>query len=136
MPDDISIQILSQASDNIQKLFDLSTRIDERVKSIQSQYENMDRRIEEMSRRHFDILQKLALLEQKQIGDAELPELIGDCEEAIRSLDGRLNMLEGAKGRSEDRWNKIGSFVIQLIWVILAAYLLTKLNLQAPAVPG
>jgi hypothetical protein len=135
MPDDISIQILSQASDNIQKLFDLSTRIDERVKSIQFQYENMDRRIEEIARRHFDILQKLAVLEQKQLGDAELPDLISECEDAIRAIDGRLAMLENAKGRSDDRWNRIGSFVIQLIWVILAAWLLTKLNLQAPAVP-
>lgn len=135
MPEDMSVQILSQASENIQKLFDLSTRIDERVKTIQTQHESMDRRVEDINRRQTDILQKIAVLEHLKRDDDSQEQAIRECEDAIRDLDKRLMPVEGAKNRTDDRWNRIASFFIQLIWVILAAYVLAKFNLQAPAVP-
>lgn len=133
MADDISVQILSQSSENIQKLFDLSTRIDERVKSIQSNQSNLEDRIESLIGSHNAAMQKIAVLESRdlKIFDAKLIEL----EKEASLFDKRLSSVESASGQSQDRWNKIMAFVIQLVWVILAAWLLLKLNLQAPAVP-
>jgi septal ring factor EnvC (AmiA/AmiB activator) len=105
------------------------------VKIIQSQYETVDRRIEEIKKTHIDMLQKLAILEHQQHIEQILPKQIEECEEAVRELDKRMHTMEGAKGRSEDRWNKIATFIIQLVWVVMAAYMLTKLNLQSPSIP-
>ncbi len=139
MTEDISVQILTQASDNIQKLFDLSTRIDERVKMIQSRQEIMDRRIDEIISIKNTLMQKIAVIESKEdalgIYDEQTIDRIENIEKALISVDKRLDSVEGKNEMSSDRWNKIATFVIQLVWVILAAYLLTKLHLQAPSVP-
>lgn len=136
MPEDLSIQMLSQTSDNIKTLFETITRIDERVKVIQSQHELTEEHILNINNQHVTILQKLVVLEHQQsAADGSLPRQINDCVEAIRDLDKRLVSIERDKGRSDDRWNKITTFVIQLIWVVLAAYVLTKLQLQSPAIP-
>lgn len=133
MPDDISVQILAQSSENIQKLFDLSTRIDERVKAIQANQTNLESRIESLIGSHNVAMQKIVVLESRDV--KYLDSKLSECEREISSMDKRLSTVESSSGQSQDRWNKIMSFVIQLVWVILAAWLLMKLNLQAPAVP-
>ena len=130
MPDDISVQILAQSSENIQKLFDLSTRIDERVKSIQINQANLEERIDVLCESQHATMQKLAILESR-----DLNVKILECEKEASLFDRRLIAVESASGQNQDRWNKIMTFVIQLVWVILAAWLLLKLNIQAPAVP-
>ena len=62
MPEDLSVQILSQTSDNIQKLFDLSTRIDERVKSIQVKQGDLDNRMNSIVQSHNELMQTVAVL--------------------------------------------------------------------------
>ena len=136
MSDDISVQILAQSSENIQKLFDLSTRIDERVKAIQTNQTNqanLESKIESLVTSHNLAMQKIVVLESRDVKyfDSKLSE----CEREISSMHKRLGTVEASSGQNQDRWNKIMSFVIQLVWVILAAWLLMKLNLQAPAVP-
>lgn len=133
MAEDISVQVLSQASENIQKLFDLSTRIDERVKSIQINQSDLEDKIERLLSSHHTATSKIAVLESR---DNRLMEAkLSECEKEVATLDKRVMIVESHSGQAHDRWNKIMSFVIQLVWVILAAWLLMKLNLQAPAVP-
>lgn len=133
MPEDISVQILSQASENIQKLFDLSTRIDERVKAIQANQATLENRIRELVDSHNLSMQKIAVLESKD--SCALDSKISECEKELSTIEKRLMSVESSAGQNQDRWNKIMSFVIQLVWVVLAAWTLTKLHLQAPAVP-
>lgn len=125
----------NQSSNKDQQLFDKTIRIDERVKSIQSKYGIIERHIEEINNRHISIITKLVETEQKQEQLSSLNKEISDCEEVIRDINNRLIIIEKDNGRNQDRWNKTSAFLIQLIWVILSAYVLTKLNLQAPAVP-
>ena len=132
-PEDISVQILSQTSENIQKLFELSTRIDERVKEIQNKQAGFHERLEKVISGHQNVLQKVAVLESKD--GAALIEDIDECKKELVTLDKRIAVVEGSTDQSKDRWNRIFTFVIQLVWVLLAAWLLVKLNLQAPAVP-
>jgi len=136
MSDDISVQILAQSSENIQKLFDLSTRIDERVKAIQTNQTNqanLESKIESLVTSHNLAMQKIVVLESRDV--KYLDSKLSEYEREISSMDKRLSTVEASSGQNQDRWNKIMSFVIQLVWVILAAWLLMKLNLQAPAVP-
>ena len=139
MADDISVQILSQTSENIQKLFDLSTRIDERVKAIRDKQDDLDERLTEIAKVHQEVMQKIAVLESKDGGTGMLSARLDECQKEVKlelvQLDKRLALVEGSTNTSQDRWNKIFTFAIQIIWVILAAYLLMKLGIQAPAVP-
>ncbi len=139
MADDISVQILSQTSENIQKLFDLSTRIDERVKAIRDKQDDLDERLTDITKGHQEVMQKIAVLESKDGGvgavSAKLEEVQKEVNHKLIEIDKRLSMVESKTNTSHDRWNKIFTFTIQIIWVVLAAYLLMKLGIQAPAVP-
>jgi hypothetical protein len=107
--------------------------IDERVKAIQYNQVNIENKIESLFDAHHIAMQRIVVLESKDLKylDAKLTE----CEKEITTIDKRLMSVESSAGQSQDRWNKIMTFVIQLVWVILAAWLLMKLNLQSPAVP-
>lgn len=133
MSEDVSNQIMAQSYENIQKLFDLSTRIDERVKSIQSNQSNIDCKIETLFNSYHHIMQRIIVLESKDI--KHLDSNLIESEKEITTIDKRLMAIESASGQHQDRWNRIISFVIQLVWVILAAWLLMKLNLTAPNIP-
>lgn len=109
MSDDISVQILAQNQ------------------------ANLENRIESLFGSHNIAMQKIVVLESRDV--KFLDSKISECEKEISSIDKRLTGVESSSGQNQDRWNKIMSFVIQLVWVILAAWLLMKLNIQAPAVP-
>jgi len=115
MSEDITEQILNQ-NKNIQKLCDLSTRIDERVKTVQTNQKKFETSFE-------IVQQKVAVLESKDICP---------IQQEIKELEKRIVTLEMSEGQNKDRWNKILTFVIQIIWVVLAAWLLMKLGLQSP----
>jgi len=137
MPEDITAQILAQTAENIQKLYDLSTRIDERVKTIQHQHKGLEEDISDLIKSHGEIMQKVAVLESKDIGmlTQKFAECQNEVKKEINALEKRLIAVESASGQSKDRWNKIFTFILQIVWVLLAAWLLMKLGLQAPAVP-
>jgi len=136
MPDDISMQILSQTSENIQRLFDLSTRIDERVKSIQQKQIELDRQLEVGIAERKMFMQKLAVLESHSApAISSLENKLNESCKELDAIDRRLIEVEHATSTNQDRWGKISSFVIQLIWIVIAAWLLFKLNLNAPPVP-
>jgi len=136
MPD-ISTQILSQTSDNIQKLFDLSTRIDERIKSIQTKQDELDKRIESVIDDHNILMQRFAVIESKSLAPsiASLRNKLSEQEKEVNRIDRRLIDIEHTTMTNQDRWGKISSFVIQLIWIVIASWVLFKLNLNAPPVP-
>src|SRR5438132_113664 len=119
MREEISSQILTQTSDNIQKLFDVSIRIDERIKLIHSQQESLDRRFEELTKRQIETLQKIAVLESKDKMDKDMVEKLDKCEGSVVEIDKRVTKAEHDSTRHNDRWNKVGTLVIQLVWVIL-----------------
>lgn len=134
MSEDISAQILAQASDNIQKLFDLSTRIDERVKSIQTKQDQLEKQIDNVMNQHMAVLQKIAVLESYR-NEADADDKIKELEKAVTSIDKRLTILEGNDSKNSAHWNRVATFIIQLVWVVIVSYILMKLNLQSPAIP-
>lgn len=148
MPEDISVQILSQASDNIQKLFEISTRIDERVKSIKEHQEALSAQIATVARDYHDVTKKLAVLEAHNTSQGisslaikfdETEELIDELDKRVSAIesaaDKRLTAVEAATTTSSERWQQIFSFVIQLVWIVVAAWAIAKLGLQSPPVP-
>jgi hypothetical protein len=133
MPDDTS-------TPNTNKLFEISTRIDERVKSVQEKQHELEVKLAEIMKEHNDGLQKIAVLESKDdcvnvCGIHHVVDHLDQAAEAINELDKRMMAVELASDNTKNRWKQATTFIIQLIWVLLASWLLLKLNLQAPAVP-
>lgn len=128
MTDSFSSNNPSQNTENIQKLFDFMSRVDERLKLVNNNQEQFLRKIENSSDKQIELFRKLAVLESHQSD-------VSKINESIRDMEKRLSKIEIDHGNHSERWKTVANFIIQLIWVILAAYLLTKLNLQSPAVP-
>jgi hypothetical protein len=62
----------------------------------------------------------------------KIEEKIDKIIENLHELDVRLKSLEIAKGGYEENWKSIVNFIVQVIWVVMAAYILMKLGLQSP----
>ena len=110
------------------------TRLDERIKNIQQKQHDLEERIDAILAQHAEILQRIAVLDTKSarcVMESKGSQCLLDN---INNLDKRLSAFEMATGQSKYRWNQFLTFVIQLAWVILAAWVLTKLNLQLPIV--
>lgn len=126
MSEDISMQVLSQASESIQRLFDLSTRIDERVKVIKEQNSGFYSRLDDLGKDLKSIEHRLTILETQEVG-----QLVKQMNE----VDKRVSTLEQKSKGWEGRWNVFATFIIQLVWITLAAWILFKLHLNPPPVP-
>jgi CRISPR/Cas system CSM-associated protein Csm2 small subunit len=50
----------------------------------------------------------------------------------VHKLEIRLRTVEIAQGGHEEKWKNIINFAVQVIWVVMAAYILLKLGLQPP----
>ena len=129
------MQLFSKTSDNIQKLFDLSTRIDERVRIIQTNQVAMEGNIAELVEQYHDVMSRVVVIQSERTQPGSIPERVADIEKQLTDLDKRLAVIEMASKGMESKWNRIASFAIQLVWVVLAAWVLLQLKLQAPAVP-
>ncbi len=133
MREDISIQVLSQVSENIQKLSDLSTRIDERVKAIQSKQVDFDQRLDDIIKSNTDLMHRLIVLEQTN--GAAMRTIVDDMSRKINDLDKKMMQIESISNKQENRWNGVFQFIIQLVWIALAAWMLLKMGLSPPPVP-
>ena len=133
MSENLTVKVLSQTSENIQRLFDLTTRIDERVKMIQTTQEETNNKIKEVVNDYNELLERMITIEVN--GNRTVQGEMNRYYEQLSNIDKRINMLEHANTGSENRWNRIFSFVIQLIWVVLASWVLYKLQLNPPNLP-
>jgi hypothetical protein len=124
-------------TDNINKLLDLTTRIDERIIAIHTKQHEFDERLIDIVKDHNEAMRRIVILESKHQG-CPIHNMGGQLDEIHKSLDEmdkRVVLVEDSTNRTQDRWKAVLTFVIQLVWVLLASWLLVKLNLQAPAVP-
>lgn len=142
MGEDLSTQILSQTTENIGKLFDLSTRIDERVKSLQKCENDLKLSVDALKKDVNDLNLKIHLFEKNDHNEDILKQL-QQCQIALVEIDKKINInlialdkritaLESSQQGSVNFWDKFTSFAIQIIWVIIAAWILAKLGLQSP----
>lgn len=125
MPEDTSFQLISQVTENVQKLFDLTNRIDEREKTINDKQKKIEEKIEYLDQKNIDIFNKIYNLES-HLQENDI------LERKIKELEYQISKFELNQGVREENWKNIANFLIQIVWVVLAAYVLTKLNLSPP----
>jgi Na+/phosphate symporter len=62
----------------------------------------------------------------------KIEDKIDNIKEELHKIDVRLKTLEIAQSGHEQNWKSIINFAVQVIWVVMAAYILMKLGLQPP----
>jgi outer membrane murein-binding lipoprotein Lpp len=114
-------------------VFELSTRIDERVQLMMKKQEELERKIDVPVQLANSINNRVGILESKST--AHLESQVEQLSNTVRTLESKVQDLQGSTGRAGERWKQMIGFAVQLLWVVVAAYVLYKLHLQAPAVP-
>lgn len=145
-------------------VYELTARIDERVKLMIEKQQEMTSRLNEFIDAHNLLVSRVSVLESKNGNhiykvDARINELIErltfvevespinkikleEIEEDLISNKDKIEQIKSKINKLEDDtnslWRKIKqmvNLVIQGAWVIAVCYLLYKLGLQAPLVP-
>lgn len=125
---------VSEVSDSIQSVFELSTRIDERVLAMMKKQEELERKMDVQLLSLQAVSQRVAILEAKA-GDDTLTNQMMEVRKTTHDMEMKIQLLEGDTNRNTARWSNIFSFVVQIVWCVFAAYVLYKLGLQAPVSP-
>jgi uncharacterized coiled-coil protein SlyX len=148
-------QYFNQVSESIKNVFELSTRIDERVQLMMKKQEDLEKKLdaqmqktndmttrvtvlESQVQKASDMNNRLAALESKNNNQEKIKEIsesVTGIAAIVHNMELKVQSLEGNTKRQEARWKTIFGFVVQLIWVVLAAYLLYRLGLQSPGGP-
>lgn len=126
MADGAQDQFIAQVSESIKDLHDLTTRVDERVKHLiekQCDMEQKMNRIDELSER-------TAVLESKASAVDHMNASISNIEQTNLMDDKRLTALEASHQTIQSRWQKMTGFILQLVWAIVACYVIFRLGLS------
>lgn len=135
MPEDdrrqYDIEFNRELAASVKSLYDLTTRVDERVEQLISCQKTITSRMELLGDRASELTSRVTVLEKTTNQSDDVTQLV----RKVHDLELRTQSIEINSGNVENRWKTIVNFALQLIWVIIAAYLLYKLGIQAPAVP-
>jgi uncharacterized phage infection (PIP) family protein YhgE len=131
MSDDFTSKIITQITENIQKLFDFSSRVDERLKSLQSFKEDFENHKKENAPLLTDIDKEISILKEETKKFDTILNKLSEIEVNISKLDQRVVKNETSIQGSQNRTEKVASFFIQIVWVVLAAWLLSSLGLES-----
>ena len=108
------------------------------IKNAGGQIDTLHRLYDGLNQRIYSIELKLgeyAYTRAEITKDMEnITDSVEDMEDNIENLDKRLTALEGSASRSEVRWQAITQFIVQLVWIVIAAYTLWKLGLNPPSI--
>lgn len=132
MPNPETPDYYAEVSASIKSIFDLTSRIDERMKIVMKKQEEMERKLDERLESIHQLQGRMNLLESAK---EDLEKGVGSLQSVVHSIELNLQEVKIQSDGQESKWKTIVSFGVQIAWVILAAYLLMKLGIQAPAVP-
>jgi hypothetical protein len=143
-------------------VLDMTTRVDERLKSICEKQQEVNSRLNQFSDTLSDMMSRVRVLEAghdlytlddmdrvrdrlTMIEAKGSPAFIQDQKETegliagltthITNVDRRLSRIEESNQGFWGRVNKFTQMVTHGIWVIVVCYLLLRLNLTIPAIP-
>lgn len=108
--------------DDISDIQEAVAILSEKVKSVSKRASELERDIKQIP-------------ELKANADVRLKMLEDDVRrmsDDFSDMDKKMRTFELSHNSGRERWSMIVNFGVQLTWVVMAAFLLTKLGLQAP----
>ncbi len=128
--EDLPTKLLSQATDNIQKLFDITTRIDEKVKSAIEYSVNLEIKMQKFA-------EVIALLKEANaiLDFQHIPSKLENIELTIVQMQNKISHIEKTSEGFKSKWDTAVKFLVQIIWLVVGAWILFKLGLGPPNLP-
>jgi hypothetical protein len=121
-----------QVNNSIKSIIELTTRIDERVQAIMKKQDLLESKSNNQSDTLHTLNTDLVLLES--ISGKVLQEEVKKISNDIINIKSRLENVENKTNVQENKWKTVVDFILKIIWILITAYLLIKLGLQAPAI--
>jgi uncharacterized coiled-coil protein SlyX len=89
----------------------------------QEKIRHLIKKTKDLEEQNKEIETSLKILENKNIDK---------LSDNMHELEIRIKSVEIAQGGHDEKWKSIINFIVQIIWVTMAAYILFKLGLQTP----
>jgi len=143
----------NNVNESIKSVFDLSSRIDERVKMLVERQSSHEEQLDKAIDNQQQIIQRITVLESKDvvhIATANKDNIsdinkrvaimessgskqdIEDLKQKIHLLDLRVESINMRTANQEGRWAKLFDLVFKLTIMLIGGYLLFKFGWQAP----
>lgn len=123
----------NQVNESINSVFDLLGRVDERVQMFTHHQRMMDEKLDNLTASITDLKVKVQILESMNFSD--LKDALSDMKDNFHQMELKMQLIENSSNSQENRWKTIAGFVVQLVWVVVAAFVLYKLGINSPPVP-
>ena len=95
----------------------------DKARSIAKRISEMEREIDDLMRSKHDLEARVKTLESEDIDSVK---------KQLYEIDSKVRSFESDHDKRRQSWNMVLNFFVQLLWVSMAAWLLTKLGLQGP----
>lgn len=95
----------------------------DRLRSLSKRISELDREFRSLGAVSHDLEARVRVLESSDIER---------FKQDLYKLESKMNSFESDHDDRKENWRMVANFIVQLLWVSMAAWLLTKLGLQAP----
>lgn len=122
-------------TESLQSLFELSARIDERIKSLSNKHLENDIKWNKLTETQTKLLERIAILESASTESIkeeiyELKEEIKEINNKLHNLDIAINNLNNVSNNQENRWKVIFDVIVKIAVIVSAALIVYKLGIQ------
>lgn len=125
---EVTEQLYQEVSNSIKLVFDLTSRIDERVKMLVEQHNDANQRIEKLMERSENVFTRISVLENKM--GTNMQEQIQDLREEINDLKVKTSALEIHTTRHENKWQTLADFVFKVAVTLVGLLLAYRLGVK------
>ena len=129
-----SDQFFLKVTDSIQLMVDLTSRIDERVKILSENQNDLESKNEKIIESFHNLQNRLTIIETK-----EFPSIINslenknkDLEHKVKDLENKIEKILHKQGTSESRVSFVFDAIWKMVLMCITGYILFKLGIQAP----
>ncbi len=139
MNKDISENFYKEVSDSLKLVFDLTSRIDERMKIVIAGNTETKEKIERLASQYSDIITRISLLESKNTNRQidELKEEIKDVKTKINDFhdtvdNSKIKMAEVEKDLKSHsyKWTALIDFIFKVAIIVIGGVILFKLGIK------
>lgn len=95
----------------------------DRIRSLSKRISETDRGLRSLEAISHDLEARVRVLESADVEK---------FKQDLYKLESKMNSFASDHNDRKENWRMAANFVVQLLWVSMAAWLLTKLGLQAP----
>jgi predicted nuclease with TOPRIM domain len=136
LDNNIAQQIITQIPESIKLLFDLTARMDERLKILIQDTTNIHKDLKEMNNYMDSKIEEKMRFFTQELTDTrkemkEFEDHLNKTDyERISKIEQRLSAIDTFKSSTEDRWKMIFDATWKLIITVVGAYLIYKLGIK------